>query len=144
MLNELFDPYEQVLIWDEADVGIVITANEQMHLTAISERVVPDCVGSSADTFSADHDLVFWFASTDCSPDVNRMATLNLYAATTLSARVVPLLHGPVLITSIADGRPRGLSGSQLKFLRQRPEPNWWARTVLETRLRYLLHQQRR
>ena len=43
--DELFDPYEQALLWTESDVGIVVTPDEQMHLLAISDRVVTDSVG---------------------------------------------------------------------------------------------------
>jgi hypothetical protein len=48
--DELFDPYEQALLWAESDVGIVVTPDEQMHLLAISDRVVTDSVGHSVDT----------------------------------------------------------------------------------------------
>jgi hypothetical protein len=39
--NELFDPYEQALLWTESDVGIVVTPDEQMHLLAITPNVMP-------------------------------------------------------------------------------------------------------
>ena len=47
----------------------------------------------------------------------------------------VPILHGPVLITGVdPDGRPIGLSKAQLEFLGSGPEPNWWARIILQAR----------
>ena len=133
--DELFDPYEQALLWTESDVGIVVTPDEQMHLLAISDRVVTDSVGHSVDTLTGSVGVVFWFGATDPSVAVNRMATLNLFAAAGMSARAVPLLHGPVLITGVdPDGRPIGLSKAQLEFLGSGPEPNWWARIILQAR----------
>jgi hypothetical protein len=60
----LFDPYEQALLWAESDVGIVITPDEQMHLLAISDRVVTDTVGHSVDTLTGGAGVVFWFGAT--------------------------------------------------------------------------------
>ena len=115
MNDDLFDPYEQALIWSDSDVGIIVTADEQMHLVAITDRVVTDCVGTPVDTFTAGAGLVFWFGPADSGPAVNRMATLNLFAAAAMSARVVPLLHGPVLITGVDQaGKPLGLSRRNL------------------------------
>jgi hypothetical protein len=135
MNDDLFDPYEQALLWTESDVGIVVTPDEQMHLLAISDRVVTDSVGHSVDTLTGGAGVVFWFGATDPSVAVNRMATLNLFAAAGMSARAVPLLHGPVLITGVdPDGKPIGLSKAQLEFLGSGPEPNWWARIILQAR----------
>ena len=133
--DELFDPYEQALLWTESDVGIVVTPDEQMHLLAISDRVVTDSVGHSVDTLKGGGGVVFWFGATDPSVAANRMAILNLFAAAGMSARAVPLLHGPVLITGVdPDGKPIGLSKAQLEFLGSGPEPNWWARIILQAR----------
>jgi hypothetical protein len=133
--DELFDPYEQALLWAESDVGIVITPDEQMHLLAISDRVVTDTVGHSVDTLTGGAGVVFWFGATDPSVALNRMATLNLFATMGMSARAVPLLHGPVLITGVdPDGKPIGLSKAELEFLRSGPKPNWWARIILQVR----------
>ena len=133
----MFDPYEQALLWTESDVGIVVTPDEQMHLLAISDRVVTDSVGHSVDTLTGGAGVVFWFGATDPSVAVNRMATLNLFAAAGMSARAVPLLHGPVLITGVdPDRKPIGLSKAQLEFLGSGPEPNWWARIILQARAR--------
>ena len=85
--DELFDPYEQALLWTESDVGIVVTPDEQMHLLAISDRVVTDSVGHSVDTLTGGAGVVFWLGATDPSVAVNRMATLNLFAAAGMSAR---------------------------------------------------------
>ena len=41
------DPYEQALLWMQAQLGIVVTAEERMHLVAISDHVVTDCIGAS-------------------------------------------------------------------------------------------------
>lgn len=117
-MSDVFDPYEQALLWAGSDVGIVVPPDEQMHLVAISDAVVNDSVGDPADTLTAHGGVVFWFDSTDSSPAVNRMATLNLFAAARLSAWTVPLLHGPVLITGVdQDGKPVGLSEAQLQLL---------------------------
>jgi hypothetical protein len=133
----LFDPNEQALLWAGSDVGIVVDRDEQMHLVAIDDAVVSDSVGHPADTLTAHAGVVFWFCSTDPSPAVNRMATLNLFAAATLSARTVPLLHGPVLITGVdEDGKPIGLSEAQLELLGSGPGPNWWAKMILRARER--------
>ena len=138
--DDLFDPYEQALIWSDSDVGIIVTADEQMHLVAITDRVVTDCVSAPVDTLTARAGLVFWFGSTDSSA-VNRMATLNLLAAAAMPARAVPLLHGPVLITGVdRAGKPLGLSGAQLQLLQSGRGPNWWARAVLQVRV----HRSRR
>lgn len=145
MNDDLFDPYEQALMWSDSDVGIIVTADEQMHLVAITHRVVTDCVGTPADTFTARAGLVFWFGPADSSPAVNRMATLNLLAAAAMSARVVPLLHGPVLITGVdRAGKLLGLSKAQVELLESGSSPNWWARTVLQARLHCSLQRRRR
>jgi len=133
----VFDPYEQALLWAGSDVGIVVPPDEQMHLVAISDAVVNDSVGDRADTLTAHGGVVFWFGSTDPSPAVNRMATLNLFAAARLSAWTVPLLHGPVLITGVdQDGKPSGLSEAQLQLLRFGAGPNRWATMILRARER--------
>jgi len=143
--DDLFDPYEQALMWSDSDVGIIVTADEQMHLVAITHRVVTDCVGTPADTFTARAGLVFWFGPADSSPAVNRMATLNLLVAAAMSARVVPLLHGPVLITGVdRAGKLLGLSKAQLELLESGSSPNWWARTVLQARVHCSLQRRRR
>ena len=60
-----------------------------MHLVAITDRVVTDCVSAPVDTLTARAGLVFWFGSTDSSA-VNRMATLNLLVAAAMPARGCP------------------------------------------------------
>jgi hypothetical protein len=135
--DDVFDPYERALLWAGSDVGIVVPPDEQMHLVGICESVVTDSVGDPVDTLSARAGVVFWFGSTDPSPAVNRMATLNLFAAARFSAWTVPLLHGPVLITGVdQDGKPIGLSQAQLGLLQSGPGPNWWARLILHGRER--------
>lgn len=118
-----------------SDLGILVTADEQMHTVPIGDRVVADDIGvNSIDTITARSNVVFWFDTTAQSA-VNKMATLNLYAATGLSARAVPLLHGTVLITGINPaGDPIGLLERQLALLQAGPAPSWWARFILQTR----------
>ena len=134
--DDLFDPYEQALMWTQARLGI-ITTDEHMHLIAISDSVVTDSIGEPADTLTArESGVVFWFRATDPHAAINRMATLNLFAAARMSARTVPLLCGPVLITgSDPRGKPGGLSDAQLRLLKSGPEPNWWERAILQTRV---------
>lgn len=133
--DDLFDPYEQALLWSESDVGIVIGPDEQMHVVGMSQHVVAECVGDTVDTLTARGGVVFWFRPTDPNPEVNRMATLNLFAAAGMSARTVPLLHGPVLITGADQcGNPTGLTDAQFKLLKSGPEPNWWAKRTLQAR----------
>jgi hypothetical protein len=101
----------------------------------MNEHVVTECVGEPADTLTARGGVVFWFRPTDPNTEVNRMATLNLFAAASMSARRVPLLHGPVLITGADEhGNPIGLSDTQFKLLKSGPEPNRWAKRTLQAR----------
>lgn len=78
----LFDRDEQALPWAGSQVGIVVAPDEEMRLVAIGEAVVADSVGDPVDTLTAVGGVAFWFCSTDRSSAVNRMATLNLFAAT--------------------------------------------------------------
>lgn len=106
-----------------------------MHLVAISDRVVTDCVGAQSETLTGSGGVVFWFREAASALPVNRMATLNLFAATWMSAFTVPLLRGPVLITG-ADphGGAIGLSGPQFQLLKSGPGANWWQRIILRLR----------
>ncbi|EFG78391.1 hypothetical protein HMPREF0591_1683 [Mycobacterium parascrofulaceum ATCC BAA-614] len=125
-------------------VGILVSVEGQMQAVAIADHIAADDVGASpVDTITARDNVVFWF-DTSTRRAVNRMATLNLYAATRLPAHAVPLLHGTVLITGIdAGGDPVGLSSQQLKSLQARPAPNWWARLVLRMRSQRAVRRQR-
>lgn len=120
---------------DAPDLGILITIDEQMQAVPISDHTASTHIGANpVDTFTARSNVVFWFNTASQLP-VNRMATLNLYAASGLSARAVPLLHGAVLITAVnSDGDPIGLSKHQLRLLQARPSPNWWAQITLQRR----------
>lgn len=124
----------------------MVSPDEQMHLVEISPRVVTDSVSDPVDTITARDGVVVLVPRNrfESSPAVNRMATLNLFATAGLSARTVPLLHGPVLITG-ADrhGKPIGLSDAQLKALKSGPEPNWWAKTILQARAHRSQHRRR-
>ncbi|MCA2247513.1 hypothetical protein JF729_06845 [Mycobacterium intracellulare] len=131
--DDFLDPYEQALLWTEAEVGILVTSDEQMHLVAIGDRVVADCVGEQSETLTGRGGVVFWFR--EGALPVNRMATLNLLAATWISAFTLPLLRGPVLMTGAdSDGGPAGLSGPQFQFLKSGPGANRWQRVVLRLR----------
>lgn len=131
------DPYEQALLWMQAQLGIVVTAEERMHLVAISDHVVTDCIGEQVETLTARGGVVFWFGHTGRNAPVNRMATLNLFAAATMSAFTVPVLRGPVLITGAdPEGNPSGLSGSQFQLLKSGPGANWRQRLIFRLRER--------
>jgi hypothetical protein len=133
--DDMFDPYEQALIWGNDDVGIVITSDQEMRLVKMGDRIIADCLeGAPAQSISADAGLRFWFQMLDSGRRVNRMATLNLFAVAKLSACAVPLLHGPVLITGAGpNGQPAGLSNDQLTLLGA-DSPNRWQLTILRLR----------
>ncbi|KEF95046.1 hypothetical protein K883_05231 [Mycobacterium sp. TKK-01-0059] len=135
--GDSMDPYEQALLWTQAQLGIVVTVEERMHLVAISDHVVTDCIGKQVETLTARGGVVFWFGHAGRNAPVNRMATLNLFAAATMSAFTLPLLRGPVLITG-ADprGNPSGLSGSQFQLLKSGPGANWRQRLIFRLRER--------
>lgn len=136
------DRDDQALLRAGSQVGIVVSPDKRMHLVALGDSVVADTVGHPVDTLTAVGGVVFWFCSTDPSSAVNRMATLNLYAATTFSALAVPLLYGPVLITGVDEhGTLTGLSHEQFELLKSRPSPSRWARLILQARQG---HSQRR
>jgi hypothetical protein len=131
------DRDEHALLWAGSHVGTVVSPDERMHLVAIGEEVVADSIGDPVDTLTAVGGVVFWFCSTDRSSAVNRMATLNLLAATKFSALTVPLLYGPVLITGVDEhGALTGLSRKQFGLLKAGPSPSWWARLILQARQR--------
>lgn len=114
---------------------ILVAADEQMQVVPIGDQVVASDIGANPiDTITTRSNMVFWFDTT-AQAAVNKMATLNLYAATGLSAHAVPLLHGTVLITGInTAGNPIGLSEQQLALLQAGPSPGRWARFILQTR----------
>ena len=118
-----------------SDFVILVTADEHMRAVSIGDHVVSDDIGANPiDTITARSNVVFWF-DTAAQSAVNKMATLNLYAATGLSAHAVPLLHGTVLITGIDSGGDQIChSKQQLAFLQAGPAPSWWARFVLQAR----------
>lgn len=118
-----------------SNLAILVTADEQMQAVPIAQHIVADDVGAHPiDTITARDGVVFWFNTTTAAA-VNKMATLNLYAATGLPARAVPLLYGTVLITGInGDGDPVGLSQPQITLLQARPAPSRWAHCILQLR----------
>lgn len=125
-----------------SELGILVTTDEQIQAVPIGDHLHADDIGANPiDTITARSNVVFWFDTTTQSA-VNKMATLNLYAATGLSAHAVPFLHGTVLITGINPaGDPIGLSHQQLALLQAGPAPSWWARLILQIRAQ---HSQRR
>lgn len=118
-----------------SNLAILVTADEQMQAVPLAEHIVADDVDAHPiDTITARDGVVFWFNSTTAAA-VNKMATLNLYAATELPAHAVPLLHGTVLITGInGEGDPIGLSQPQINLLQARPAPSRWAHFILQLR----------
>ncbi|WAJ47953.1 hypothetical protein OK015_28800 (plasmid) [Mycobacterium sp. Aquia_216] len=118
-----------------SELGILVTTDEQMQVVPLADHLRADEIGANPiDTITARSNVVFWFNTTAQSA-VNKMATLNLYAASGLSAHAVPLLRGTVLITGINPaGDPIGLSRQQLGLLQTGPAPGWWARFVLQSR----------
>jgi hypothetical protein len=131
--DELFDPYELALLWSQSAVGIFIGTDELMHFVQIGAAVVTDCLGNgSVQTLTTTGGLVFWFRARDPDPLINRMATLNLLVAGEMAARSVPLLRGPVLISSLdPSGAASGLSDDQLDRLTADPDMTWWSERLL-------------
>ncbi|ETB37926.1 MULTISPECIES: hypothetical protein [Mycobacterium avium complex (MAC)] len=117
-------------------VGILVAPDESMKLVPVlGGGVVAAHVGASADSLTADHGLVFWFDPATHSLPINRMATFNLHAVSAFSLRTVPLLRGTVLITGMRAGLPAGLTGEQIKALRNEPEPAWLAGWLMRIRV---------
>jgi hypothetical protein len=136
--------HDSALLEALVPVGILVSPDEMMKLVAIDPRVVAAHVGASAESMTAQHDLVFWFdAATDSLP-INRMATLNLHAVSNFSIRTVPLLRGAVLITGMCAGHPAGLSSAQIKALRNEHEPAWLAGWLMHIRVEHDKRRRRR
>lgn len=69
-----------------SNLAILITADEQMQAVPVSDHIAANDIGANPiDTITVRPDVVFWFNTASQSP-VNRMATLNLYAASGLSS----------------------------------------------------------
>lgn len=126
-------------------VGILVAPDESMKLVpVIGDGVVAAHVGASAESLTAEHGLVFWFAPGTYSLPINRMATFNLHAVSAFSLRTVPLLRGTVLITGMRAGHPKGLTSQQIKALRNEPEPAWLAGGLMGLRMKSDTRQRRR
>lgn len=124
-------------------VGILSTADEFMRLVEIKRGVVDALVGAAAESVTTGNGYVFWFSAAAVGLDVNRTATLNLYAVSRYSVRTVPFLRGDVLITGLADdGGPARLTIPQIRQMGSDPEPRWWSNWVLH--VRYETDKQRR
>ncbi|MCA2337943.1 hypothetical protein [Mycobacterium avium] len=129
---------DNLLVANGVDVGIAVDTHEQMSLVEITPNLLADLLGDHAEAVSVRSGIVFWFSAAGTWATVNRMATLNLLAASSFLPRTVPLLWGPVLIAGAAvDGKPRGLTDEQIEALSDGPAPNWLEQRVL------LLRQQR-
>lgn len=116
-------------------IGLHVDVDYVISLAEITATVVEDCVGSHADSITVDDKIVFWFSGVGQWPGMNSMAVLFLLDATTLRARHVPLLWGPVLITGAGpDGQPRGLSEEQFSALGDSPPITRPAQIVLDWR----------
>lgn len=133
-MSDFLSARDVQLIASGVDIGLAVDVDETLHLVPISPTVVAEVVGPQAEAVSFDNGLVFWFASGH-GPAVNRMATLNLLAASSATARDVALLCGPVLITGYdARGRAVGLTDAHLAALRHGREPSWLGRRILSLR----------
>jgi hypothetical protein len=116
-------------------VGILVPPDDTMRLVPIGARVVAAHISPSAESLTAELGLVFWFDTATHLLPINRMATFNLHAVSMFSLRTVPLLRGPVLITSIRAGHPEGLTSDQITALRNEPEPAWAAGWLMRIRV---------
>lgn len=128
---------DDMLLDTGADIGIAIDPHEQMSLVAIDSEMLTEYLGGHAEAVSVGSGIIFWFSATGSWKTVNRMATLNLLAASGELPRNVPLLWGPVLVTgSTASGSPRGLTDTQIDVLADGPQPTWLEQLVLSIRQR--------
>lgn len=111
-------PEDVALLEAQVPVGLLMPVDETMRLVHVTRGVVEEHVGASAESVTTTDGLVFWFDAGAGNRAVNRMATLNLLAASDFSARTVPLLRGPALVTGQEAGHPAGLTHHQMKVLR--------------------------
>lgn len=143
-MSDFLSARDVELIASGVDIGLAVDVDETLHLVPISPTVVAEVVGDRADAVTVADGMVFWFASGH-RPAVNRMATLNLLAASSATARDVALLWGPVLITGHDPrGRPAGLTDADLAALQHGPEPSWLGRVILSGRQRRAERRARR
>jgi hypothetical protein len=123
---------DELLVDKGVDVGVVIDTHEQMSLVEITPNLPSELLGDHTEAVSVRSGIVFWFSAAGTWATVNRMATLNLLAASSFLPRTVPLLWGPVLIAgAAADGKLQGLTDAQIDVLTDGPEPNWLEQRVL-------------
>lgn len=128
-------PEDVALLEAQVSVGLLMPADETMRLVHLTHGVVEEHVGASAESVTSTDGLVFWFDAGAGIRAVNRMATLNLLTASDFSARTVPLLRGPALVTGEHAGHPAGLTHHQMNVLRREPGPAWWVGWVLHARV---------
>lgn len=87
-------PDDIALLEAHVPVGLLMPTDETMRLVHITRDVVEAHVGAAAESVTTTDGLVFWFDVGSGNLAVNRMATLNLLAVSSFSARTVPLLRG--------------------------------------------------
>ena len=92
-------PEDVALLEAQVPVGLLMPVDETMRLVHVTHGVVEEHIGVSAESVTTTDGLVFWFDAGAGNRAVNRMATLNLLAASDFSARTVPLLRGAALVT---------------------------------------------
>ncbi|PBA23784.1 hypothetical protein CKJ66_26340 [Mycobacterium avium] len=128
---------DELLVDKGVDIGVAIDTHGQMSLVEITPNLLAELLGDHAEAVSVRSGIGFWFSAAGTWATVNRMATLNLLAASAFPPRTVPLLWGPVLIAAAAiDGKPRGLTDTHIDVLSGGPELTWLEQRVLLLRLR--------
>ncbi|MEU0498075.1 hypothetical protein [Mycobacterium sp. NPDC006124] len=127
-------PEDVALLEAQVPVGLLMPADETMRLVHVTRGVVETHVGASAESVTTADGLVFWFDAGAGNLPVNRMATLNLLAVSEFSARTVPLLRGPALVTGRRGDHPDGLTQRQMQVLRREPGPAWLVGWILHMR----------
>lgn len=128
-------PDDIALLEAQVPVGLLMPTDETMRLVHITRDVVEAHVGAAAESVTTTDGLVFWFDVGSGNLAVNRMATLNLLAVSSFSARTVPLLRGTALVTGQRAGNPAGLSDEQIEVLGRDPGPVWWVTSILRMRV---------
>jgi hypothetical protein len=117
---------ERDLILSGRPYVLFLDTDDSIRAVELHADVVAQYVGTDrAESATAKGGLVFWFDG-DSRLDINRMATLHLFAVSGMSVREVPLLHGPVLITGWAGDGPSGMTGEHRRALKRSHPGPWW------------------
>ncbi|MDM2402097.1 hypothetical protein PP613_23470 [Mycobacteroides abscessus] len=123
--------YERDLILSGRPYAVFLDIDDSIRAVELHADVVAQYVGTDrAESATVKGGLVFWFDA-DSRHDINQMATLHLFAASGLSVREVPLLHGPVLITGWSGDAPSGMTGEHRKALKRSHPGPWWRYEVV-------------